>query len=579
MTDENENLCTPGGAGWFAPGQTLAGRYQIERELDRGAMGVVYIARDLQLLGSDSTRVVIKVLLAEAAGNAYYKKKFLQEFESLTRVKHPNVVKVLGRGELTIDGQEPPVKIPYFVMEYVEGRSLRKAIQPYGMPFDEVASILKQIGSGLTAVHDSGILHCDLKPANIMLQEIDGGEEIVKLIDFGVAKVKDSLVKAGDQGTRVMGTRDYASPEHYSGALTQQSDIFCLGLVAYEMLTGRRPFNAETDLQLYPLIAAGVQVMPSSLRPTLPPAAQELLLKALAVDPGARFQQAREFGNAMAKALGQPTTGGIPQIQAAPVPEPAPAQQQAPALRKKKSMAGLGLALAVVVLLAAGAYFGRGYWQSPSPTQQSPSQAASPNPNETGNVTKPETQPKAGIAAPIVATVHKLTGTVAHTPTNPLPAIESLSATPSSIQSGQGVLLEWKIKGATKVSMDGLGSMPVEQDHGAVCPTGSRTYVLTAIGPGGTVHKSVDVSVQIPAGENAKVKDFSAQPEKIKAGDSSVLKWLVVNASSVQIDPEIGQVDACGNLTVKPAATTKYKLSYQNASGASKSKEVTVTVK
>ena len=119
--------------------QLLAGRYQLERELGRGAMGVVYVARDLQLLGADSTRVVIKVLQDEALRDPYTKKKFFQEFESLTRVNHPSVVKVLGRGLL-------PEGSPFFAMEFVDGKSLRSAISPDGMNLMRAADIIRQIG-------------------------------------------------------------------------------------------------------------------------------------------------------------------------------------------------------------------------------------------------------------------------------------------------------------------------------------------------------------------------------------------------------------------------------------------------
>jgi predicted Ser/Thr protein kinase len=288
------------GPGQLTTGQMLGDRYQVEREFGRGAMGVVYLARDLQLLGADSTRVVIKVLQDEALRNPYTKKKFFQEFESLTRVNHPNVVKVLGRGTVA-NG------LPFFAMEFVDGESLREIIPPEGMDLDRAAGIVRQIGNALTAVHDRGILHCDLKPANIMIHTIDD-EDRVKLIDFGVAKVKDSTVVEGGT-TKMLGTLNYASPEHFAGTFSPMSDVYCFGLVAYEMVTGRRPFNPANEAHLCSLQDEGVKVNPRDLRPMLSSSAQDAILKALSRDPRDRFPRARDFGEALAKALSAPALG------------------------------------------------------------------------------------------------------------------------------------------------------------------------------------------------------------------------------------------------------------------------------
>jgi hypothetical protein len=287
-------------AAGLQAGQILASRYQVEREVGRGAMGVVYVARDLQLLGSDSTRVVIKVLNDEALGDAYTRKKFFQEFESLTRVNHPNVVKVLGRGML-------PGGVPFFAMEFVNGESLRAAIPAGGMDLVRAAHIVRQIGNALTAVHERGILHCDLKPANIMLQ-VFGHEDLVKLIDFGVAKVTDSAVLATG-ATRVLGTLNYASPEHFTGRLSPMSDIYAFGLIAYEIVTGQQPFSASYEADMCLLQSKGVKTGPRDLRPAVSIAAEQAILKALSRDPAERYPSARAFGEALGNAL---AAGPIP---------------------------------------------------------------------------------------------------------------------------------------------------------------------------------------------------------------------------------------------------------------------------
>ncbi|HEX8118041.1 MAG TPA: serine/threonine-protein kinase, partial [Pyrinomonadaceae bacterium] len=166
-------------------GTVVAGRYLLERELGRGGIGVVYFARDRQLMDRP---VVVKILLdlvLDAEAGEWVKRKFRQEVEALARIDHPGVVGVLHAGELA-DGK------PYLVIQYVEGETLRSVMGPEGMELARVAGIVRQIGHALTGAHDRGIYHRDLKPENIMLQPLGDDEEHVKLIDFGIATVKDA---------------------------------------------------------------------------------------------------------------------------------------------------------------------------------------------------------------------------------------------------------------------------------------------------------------------------------------------------------------------------------------------------
>jgi len=159
-----------------------------------------------------------------------------------------------------------------------------------------------------------------------------------------------------------------------------------------------------------------------------------------------------------------------------------------------------------------------------------------------------------------------------------LPVIESFSASNLAVKSGQTTLLQWNVRGATEISIGGVGQVLPDQTSRPVCPTVSRAYELTASGAGGTVHRSVNISVTIPPGENVRLNQFGADPTTITRGQTSVLRWQVENASSVWIDPEIGQVEACGVLRVQPQTTTKYQLSYQNDRGTMRSKPVIITV-
>jgi serine/threonine protein kinase len=273
----------------------LKDRYQIERQLGRGAIGIVFLARDLQLM---SKPVVIKVLSGELGkldDGSWLKKKFRQEIEALARIDHPGIVGALDTGQM-------PDGTPYLVMQFIEGSNLRSAISGEGMEFLRVSAIVKQIAKALGAAHDKGIYHRDLKPENIMIQNVDG-EEVVKLIDFGIAKIKDSQVTSGTEGTKVAGTISYMAPEQLMGKPSASSDIYALGVVTYEMVTGRRPFNPDSPYQLLELQRAGVKVRPKDLRQSLPFAAQDVILKALSFNQSDRFATAREYGDELVRAL------------------------------------------------------------------------------------------------------------------------------------------------------------------------------------------------------------------------------------------------------------------------------------
>lgn len=276
-------------------GTTIDAHYLVERALGHGGIGKVYFARDLKL---HNKPVVIKVLLDASVKDAYVVKKFRQEVEALARIDHPNVVSVLGAGELP-DGK------PFIVMQYVSGVTLRSQIPIEGMDLERAASILKQIGAALDDVHEKGIFHRDLKPENIMLQSLKGGADLVKVVDFGIAKVKDSVIAPSTVDNVPIGTVVYMSPEQLRGRerITATSDIYSMGVIAYEMVTGRRPFNPTSAPQLLEMHREGVRVMPVHLRPSLSTEAQAIILRALSFDRTARFQSAAEFGDGLALAL------------------------------------------------------------------------------------------------------------------------------------------------------------------------------------------------------------------------------------------------------------------------------------
>src|SRR5262245_29369249 len=283
-----------------APGGRLKGRYMIERELGRGGVGVVFLARDERLHGMP---VVIKFLLEDAGRNRWLIGKFSQEAEALTRINHPGVVRVIDR-DLSDDGR------PFFVMEFIKGRSLRDVMGQGGMDLAYVAHLARQTGSALHAAHQQGVFHRDLKPENIMLEQLSGGDEQVKLIDFGIAKVVNPQAGNETEIAVVAGSRQYIAPEQLlSQTASPATDVYALAIIVYEMVTGRLPFNPQGPThflvmqELMRLQRGESFVTPRAFRPDLPEAAQILLLNALSFDPARRPQNARIFAEDLAQAL------------------------------------------------------------------------------------------------------------------------------------------------------------------------------------------------------------------------------------------------------------------------------------
>ena len=276
----------------LAEGTILAGRYRLEREVGRGGFSQVFLARDQKLQGA---KVVIKVLLKSGQGGLHsfwVERKFRDEIAALARINHPGVIRALDVGELP-DGRL------WLAMQYVSGVTLREVLPSHGMEFKQVAELMRQIGNALAAAHSQGVIHRDLKPENIMLEKA-GAEDHVRLIDFGIASITDAT--SGATTTIPAGTLNYAAPEQLLGRSSVASDIYALGVVAYEMITGRCPFMLGGD-------RAEVRVAPSSLRPELPPQAEDVILKALSFEPQERYQSAADFTKALFRALTDDSIG------------------------------------------------------------------------------------------------------------------------------------------------------------------------------------------------------------------------------------------------------------------------------
>lgn len=282
-------------------GTCLEGRFQIEKNLtdagaDAGGIGVVYLATDVKLLGR---KVVVKILREDALKFNDIVRKFLHEKEALARLDHPGIVRILDSGDLS-DGN------PFIVMEYIEGYSLRKAMQRQAqLPLHVVANLIESFTDALAMAHSKQVLHRDVKPENIMLTPVEGSYDRVRLIDFGIAKVGQSQLAPETQISRAIGTVLYIAPEQLVGRhdLTPAADIYSSAIVIYEMLTGDLPFKPKSMAEMYKLQSEGLKTRPRTLRADLPTLADELILQALEFEPEKRPQNIREFGRDLARAL------------------------------------------------------------------------------------------------------------------------------------------------------------------------------------------------------------------------------------------------------------------------------------
>jgi len=270
----------------LAPG-TVLGRYEIRRQLGRGGMGAVYeaIHRDLK------KRVAVKVLFGALAANEEAKQRFLREGEAASRIRHPHVVDVTDVGT---DGTRS-----YLVMELLEGEDLASRLDRGPMTPEEAADILLPVMAGVAAAHEEGVVHRDLKPENIFLSRPKHGGVVPKVLDFGVSKVAGDGRLTGTAAT--FGTPFYMPPEQLRGArqADHKSDQYAIGVVLYECVVGRRPFEAENIYAMLRAIGDGEYPHPRAVRPDLPESLEAVIVRAMQMDPAGRFPSLRAFGAAL----------------------------------------------------------------------------------------------------------------------------------------------------------------------------------------------------------------------------------------------------------------------------------------
>ncbi len=281
------------GERWIelSEGDEFAG-YRIEQRLGRGGMGVLYLAIEPGL----ERRVALKLIAPEAAADDVFRKRFAEESKIAASIEHPNVVPIYAAGD---EGG-----IPYIAMRYVSGSDLGRRIAREGkLDPAEAAALIAQVGNGLDAIHAAGLVHRDVKPANVLLSGGEGAEPHTYITDFGVARnvaTNSGLTQTG----RFVGTLDYVAPEQISGGeIDARVDVYALGCLLFKLLTGEVPFPKDGDAARLYAHLNDPPPAPSLFVPAVPMALDDVVIRAMSKPPGDRYPSAGDLGRAALAAV------------------------------------------------------------------------------------------------------------------------------------------------------------------------------------------------------------------------------------------------------------------------------------
>lgn len=295
----------------------LANRYEVGRLIGRGGMAQVYIAYDTRL----SRTVAIKVLRSDMATDDTFLARFRREAQSSAALNHPSIVAVYDTGEEEIETGTGKVTLPFIVMEYVNGQTVRDLLADGDpIPIDEAAHVAAGVLSALEYSHREGIIHRDIKPGNIMLTQ-DG---TVKVMDFGIARALADAHSTVTQTNTVVGTAQYLSPEQARGEVVDtRSDLYSAGCLLYEMLVGKPPFTGDSAVAVAYQHVSEVPAPPSSITADIPDAIDRVVLKSLAKNRDDRYQTAAQFRSDLLNAVrGLAVTAPATTAYAVPAPVP-----------------------------------------------------------------------------------------------------------------------------------------------------------------------------------------------------------------------------------------------------------------
>ncbi|MBX3059004.1 MAG: serine/threonine protein kinase [Anaerolineae bacterium] len=326
------------------PGQ-MVGPYRIINQIGKGGMATVYKAYQAAM----DRHVALKVLPVHLAQTAEFTGRFHQEARIIANLEHPHILPVFDYGET--DG------ISYLVMRYLEAGTLKEKLEAEPLPLTEIDRLFTQLAGALGYAHAQGVIHRDLKPSNVLVDKQDN----VFLTDFGIAKLLEGDAKF-TQTDAIIGTPAYISPEQGQGQpATRRSDIYSLGIILYEMVTGRVPFTAETPMAVIFKHVSDPLPLPTAVKPDLSPQIETVILKALSKNPEDRFASAAEFVAAWKQALsGQGDTSGqtttrrsdIPPTQKSQPPVVATAVEEMPPKPRSSNRGAKTVLIGCVLLIA-----------------------------------------------------------------------------------------------------------------------------------------------------------------------------------------------------------------------------------
>jgi serine/threonine-protein kinase len=349
-------------------GDVLGGKYRVERVLGMGGMGVVVEATHLYLRRS----VAVKLLLPEVARRSEAVERFLREGRGLLRVQSEHVPAVFDVGVLD-DG------CPYLAMELLDGTTLARVLDEGPLPADVAVEYVLQACRGVAAAHAAGVIHRDLKPSNLFVVFEPSGRPCVKVLDFGVSKLRDpeELAVTGTMAT--LGSPAYMSPEQMASPrdVDEKTDVWALGVVLYELVTGRRPFDAESLPSLCVQVTQGATPAIRSLRPDAPEFLDDVVHRCLQKDPAKRFASVTEMADALTGAAG---------------PQPRPRT------RSRWASWLFGALTAMVLVPALWKWWPRDAAERPGSVEPAPEALAEPPPAATSTATPADT-----VDAPVVA--------------------------------------------------------------------------------------------------------------------------------------------------------------------------------
>ncbi|KAB1149401.1 protein kinase [Streptomyces luteolifulvus] len=496
-----------GAQGRYAGRSLAGGRYQLRDLLGEGGMASVYLAYDSVL----DRQVAIKTLLTELGREQAFRERFRREAQAVAKLTHTNIVSVFDTGEDTPadgSGAGDGMPVPYIVMEYIEGRPLGSVldedVRQYGaMPADKALKITADVLAALEVSHEMGLVHRDIKPGNVMMTK----RGVVKVMDFGIARAMQSGVTSMTQTGMVVGTPQYLSPEQALGrGVDARSDLYSVGIMLFQLVTGRLPFDADSPLAIAYAHVQEEPVAPSAVNRSLPPAVDALVARALKKNPNERFPGAEAMRDECLRVAGSFQAAAPNIVPGAATP----------------SGAGVGSAVFPPVDQAPPASTGgvqTPYQPAPNPNPYSTPQPSTPSPAygypQQGGYATPGPAAYAPQQVPSTPPPYNLT---------PQPA--------TAVSTGGGKGNKPVIIGSIVVSLVAVGGLiaALLVNGGGDDPEGgggSSPSASTATVAG---HRGPDTSRTIEKTECTEPQESYNDPDKVKMPDFTFKNWTSVLA-------------------------------------------------